>query len=104
MSHGLTMSAEESYLHAMPGNFAARPSNHSFELSDLDYDLPESLIAQTPAIRRTDARLLLVDRRKNEVRDDGISTLTESPVALPIDCGRLLGRGSTSDSTKTGHL
>ncbi|MGH7731394.1 MAG: S-adenosylmethionine:tRNA ribosyltransferase-isomerase, partial [Candidatus Eiseniibacteriota bacterium] len=31
-------------------------------LDDLDYDLPPELIAQHPAARREDARLLVVER------------------------------------------
>ena len=74
------MSAEESYLDAMHGKSAVRPLDRSFKLSDLDYDLPESLIAQTPTARRNDARLLLLERRKNEMRDDGIPTLADQLV------------------------
>ena len=35
-------------------------------LSDFDYDLPPELIAQTPAVRRSDSRLLHVDGRACE--------------------------------------
>ncbi|MCH7924757.1 MAG: tRNA preQ1(34) S-adenosylmethionine ribosyltransferase-isomerase QueA [Planctomycetes bacterium] len=64
----------------MHGKSAVRPLDRSFKLSDLDYDLPESLIAQTPTARRNDARLLLLERRKNEMRDDGIPTLADQLV------------------------
>lgn len=40
------------------------------KLEDLDYDLPESLIAQEPAHRREDARLLVVDRASGSISDD----------------------------------
>ena len=40
---------------------------HPRTLSDFDYELPAELIAQTPAVRRSDSRLLHVDGR---VRDD----------------------------------
>jgi S-adenosylmethionine:tRNA ribosyltransferase-isomerase len=36
-------------------------------LSELDYDLPEALIAQEPPARRDDARLLVLDRRSGEI-------------------------------------
>src|SRR5579859_1726793 len=36
-------------------------------LSDLDYDLPEELIAQEPIANRADARMLVLDRRSGEI-------------------------------------
>ena len=39
-------------------------------LSDFDYHLPEALIAQYPAAKRDEARLLVVDRRTETVRHD----------------------------------
>jgi len=38
------------------------------ETSELDYDLPAELIAQHPAARRDAARLLVYDRRRDELR------------------------------------
>ena len=38
-------------------------------LEDLDYDLPASLVAQHPAERRDEARLLVVDRASGELHD-----------------------------------
>jgi S-adenosylmethionine:tRNA ribosyltransferase-isomerase len=38
------------------------------ETDELDYDLPAELIAQHPAVRRDAARLLVYDRRRDEVR------------------------------------
>jgi S-adenosylmethionine:tRNA ribosyltransferase-isomerase len=46
---------------------------------DFDYALPERLIAQTPAVRREDARLLVLDRRTGAVSHRGVSDL---PVLL----------------------
>jgi len=45
------------------------------KLSDLDYPLPEELIAQTPAERRDGARLLVVDRASGELHDSRVSEL-----------------------------
>lgn len=44
-------------------------------LEDLDYDLPESLIAQHPAERREDARLLVVERVTGALHDQRITDL-----------------------------
>jgi S-adenosylmethionine:tRNA ribosyltransferase-isomerase len=44
-------------------------------LEDLDYDLPAALIAQQPAERRDDARLLVVDRAAAALRDARITDL-----------------------------
>ncbi|HET8866633.1 MAG TPA: tRNA preQ1(34) S-adenosylmethionine ribosyltransferase-isomerase QueA [Gracilimonas sp.] len=41
-----------------------------FTLSDFDYDLPENLIAQSPAHPRDHARLLVYDRKDGSVTDD----------------------------------
>ncbi|MEO5988917.1 MAG: tRNA preQ1(34) S-adenosylmethionine ribosyltransferase-isomerase QueA [Candidatus Eisenbacteria bacterium] len=44
-------------------------------LEDLDYQLPEELIAQHPSERREDARLLVVDRATSHLTDTRISEL-----------------------------
>lgn len=44
-------------------------------LEDLDYDLPEALIAQHPAARREDARLLVVERATGALHDQQVSDL-----------------------------
>lgn len=41
----------------------ASPARTPFAIGDLDFDLPDCLIAQSPPPRREDARLLVVDRR-----------------------------------------
>lgn len=43
--------------------------------ADLDYRLPEALIAQQPAPRREDARLLHVDRASGQLRDRSVRDL-----------------------------
>jgi len=44
-------------------------------LEDLDYDLPESLIAQHPAEHREDARLLVVERASGTLHDQRVTDL-----------------------------
>lgn len=40
-----------------------------FSISELDYDLPEELIAQHPLAQRDQSRLLVVDRSEQSIRD-----------------------------------
>jgi S-adenosylmethionine:tRNA ribosyltransferase-isomerase len=47
------------------------------EVSNLDYDLPEELIAQHPAERRDASRLLVYDRRTGDVRHRVFSELPQ---------------------------
>jgi S-adenosylmethionine:tRNA ribosyltransferase-isomerase len=57
-------------------------------LEDLDYDLPRDLIAQHPAPRREDARLLIVDRARGRLEDARMVDLPvrlEPPDALVIN-------------------
>lgn len=44
-------------------------------LTDLDYDLPPGLIAQHPAARREDARLLVVDRARGTLADSVVAEI-----------------------------
>jgi S-adenosylmethionine:tRNA ribosyltransferase-isomerase len=44
-------------------------------LEDLDYDLPDELIAQEPAARRDEARLLVVERSSGRLHDQRVSDL-----------------------------
>ena len=44
-------------------------------LEDLDYELPEELIAQFPAQRREDARMLVVERATGRLHDQRVSDL-----------------------------
>jgi S-adenosylmethionine:tRNA ribosyltransferase-isomerase len=47
------------------------------ELDQYDYQLPKELIAQSPTVCRTDARLLLVDRRRGALEHKHIRDLPE---------------------------
>jgi len=44
-------------------------------LEDLDYHLPPELVAQQPAERREDARLLVVERATGALHDSRIAEL-----------------------------
>jgi S-adenosylmethionine:tRNA ribosyltransferase-isomerase len=46
-------------------------------VSDFDYELPEHLIAQEPAVRRDGSRLLVVDRSTGELTDSVFTQLPE---------------------------
>lgn len=46
-------------------------------IDEFDFELPERLIAQQPADRRDDARLLLLDRRSGEIRHHRVRDLPE---------------------------
>ncbi|MBN1910121.1 MAG: tRNA preQ1(34) S-adenosylmethionine ribosyltransferase-isomerase QueA [Pirellulales bacterium] len=54
------------------------------DLDQYDYPLPEELIAQAPAPVRTDARLLVVDRRDGTIAHRHIRDLPE--LLSPTDC------------------
>lgn len=45
--------------------------------ADLQYDLPEELIAQAPAERRDASRLMVVDRASGEIRHESFDRLVE---------------------------
>lgn len=51
--------------------------DHTFDLTDLDYCLPEELIARVPAERRTDARMLVVDRTTASLTDSVVAELPD---------------------------
>lgn len=69
-------------------------------ISDFDYELPEELIAQYPAGRRDESRMLLFDRSRNEVRETKFANfpryLREGDIVVINDTkvipARLLGR------------
>lgn len=54
----------------------------TYTLHDFDFDLPEELIAQTPARPRDHARLLVYSRRDKSIKDDLFYNL---PAYLPRD-------------------
>ena len=54
------------------------------ELSHYDYELPTSLIAQSPLAHRADARLMVVDRRAHSLSHRHIRDLPE--LLAPGDC------------------
>jgi S-adenosylmethionine:tRNA ribosyltransferase-isomerase len=72
------------------------------DLSELDYDLPLELIAQHPAVRRDDSRLLVYERATGAVRHRRFAALPEElhgelavvndtkvvPARIPIDSPR----------------
>lgn len=47
------------------------------ELEHYDYDLPKDLIAQSPTVCRSDARLLVVDRRRKSLEHKHVRDLPE---------------------------
>ena len=55
---------------------------HRMEARELDYDLPPELIAQHPAARRDESRLLVYSRSTGEVEH---RVFRELPDALPAD-------------------
>jgi S-adenosylmethionine:tRNA ribosyltransferase-isomerase len=89
------------------------------ETSELDYDLPQELIAQHPAERRDAARLLVYDRRRGEVRHRVVSDLPDEldgelvvvndtrvlPARLPLERprGEVLLLESLGDGVWEGH-
>lgn len=50
---------------------------HSLSIHDLDYGLPQELIAQYPPARRDDARLLVVDRDSSSLADRYVTDLPQ---------------------------
>lgn len=48
----------------------------TMEVGDFYYELPEELIAQRPAQRREDSRLMVVDRSKGSIEDDAFGSIT----------------------------
>ena len=80
------------------------------ELDQYDYELPKHLIAQSPAVCRSDARLLVVDRADGSLEHKHIRDLPE--ILRPDDClvindtrvvpARLVGRRTRRAATGKG--
>ena len=78
------------------------------QLSDFEYDLPETLIAQEPAAAREDSRMLRVDRTSGTFRDDQFSNfagcLRSDDVLVLNDTrvfpARLIGTSDTGASVE----
>ena len=78
--------------------------------SDFDYDLPEELIAQYPAEKRDESRMLLLDRSREEVRETRFSNfaryLQEGDMVVVNDSrvipARLLGTKAATAAKDTG--
>ena len=54
------------------------------DLSDFDFDLPSELIAQRPLPRRGQSRLLVVNRKKQEIKHDVFSNLGKHLKSRPL--------------------
>lgn len=71
--------------------------------SDFDYILPEELIAQTPTTRRTQSKMMIVDKKKKSIQDkhffDILDSLNENDVLVLNDTkvipARLIGQKTT---------
>src|SRR6478736_693065 len=80
------------------------------ELDQYDFNLPRDLIAQHPLARRSDARLMVVNRASGEIEDRHIRDLPE--LLKPSDClvfndtkvipARLVGRRDRTNARWTG--
>jgi S-adenosylmethionine:tRNA ribosyltransferase-isomerase len=80
------------------------------ELADYDYELPRELIAQHPLAKRSDARLMLVNRASGQIEHRHIRDLPE--ILRPTDClvfndtkvipARLVGRRDRTNARWTG--
>ncbi len=75
------------------------------ELAEYDYELPQNLIAQSPAACRSDARLLVVNRAHNSLEHKHIRDLPEvlrSGDCLVINDTRVVPAGLIGHRTHTG--
>ncbi|MCA9123686.1 MAG: tRNA preQ1(34) S-adenosylmethionine ribosyltransferase-isomerase QueA [Planctomycetaceae bacterium] len=75
------------------------------EIDHYDYDLPKELIAQRPLTRRVDARLLVVDRRRDEIEHCYVRDLPDllSPQdALVLNNTRVIPARLVGYRTRTG--
>lgn len=79
-------------------------SNSSYSLSDFDYHLPSHLIAQHPSLRRDEARLLILDRKRDQtthkyfkdildfLAPDDVLVLNETKVLKARLLGKIMGK------------
>lgn len=75
------------------------------ELNSYDYDLPKELIAQSPAVCRSDARLLVVDRGRDSLEHRFIRDLPEclgEGDCLVINDTRVIPARLVGHRSKTG--
>jgi S-adenosylmethionine:tRNA ribosyltransferase-isomerase len=80
------------------------------QLADYDYELPRELIAQNPLAKRSDARLMLVNRASGQIEHRHIRDLPE--ILRSTDClvfndtkvipARLVGRRDRTNARWTG--
>src|SRR5438045_3116004 len=81
--------------------------NMSTRLSDYDYHLPRQLIAQHPPARRQDARMMVLDRERNEIEHARFADLKEflrEDDLLVLNNSRVLRARHFSDDGKFEFL
>ncbi|MBF2463377.1 tRNA preQ1(34) S-adenosylmethionine ribosyltransferase-isomerase QueA [Listeria welshimeri] len=75
------------------------------KVEDFDFDLPEELIAQTPLLDRTSSRLMVLDKKSGEIKDqhftDILSYLNEGD-ALVLNDTRVLPARLHGTKDQTG--
>ncbi|MBC1350500.1 tRNA preQ1(34) S-adenosylmethionine ribosyltransferase-isomerase QueA [Listeria welshimeri] len=75
------------------------------KVEDFDFDLPEKLIAQTPLLDRTSSRLMVLDKKSGEIKDqhftDILSYLNEGD-ALVLNDTRVLPARLHGTKDETG--
>ncbi|MBC2277365.1 tRNA preQ1(34) S-adenosylmethionine ribosyltransferase-isomerase QueA [Listeria welshimeri] len=75
------------------------------KVEDFDFDLPEELIAQTPLLDRTSSRLMVLDKKSGEIKDqhftDILSYLNEGD-ALVLNDTRVLPARLHGTKDETG--
>src|SRR5882757_4912885 len=80
------------------------------QLADYNFDLPRELIAQHPLLKRSDARLMVIDRASDDIEHRHVRDLPE--ILRPSDClvfndtkvipARLVGRRDRTNARWTG--
>lgn len=75
------------------------------DISHYDYELPKELVAQSPLVVRSDARLLLVDRQRNSLSHNHVRDLPEllrEGDCLVLNDTRVVPARLVGHRTKTG--